>query len=199
CPRHVQWLDGEPISDVLAMGGVVDRYRRLAPDGRPVATGVAAVADAWACMNPSNGRGMTLALVHARLLRDLLRETDPADHDKFARRFDELTTQAVEPLYRATLWYDRHRLAEIDADVAGMPYRTEDRRWLVSKALFAASFGDPDLTRAYTAVAAFVATPDEVLGAPGVLDRVVALGMAAPPYPLPGPTRGELLESLERH
>jgi hypothetical protein len=45
------------------------------------------------------------------LLRDLLRETDPADHDKFARRFDELTAQAAEPLYRATLWYDRHRLA----------------------------------------------------------------------------------------
>jgi RecA/RadA recombinase len=31
---------------------------------------------------------------------------------------------------------------------------------------------------------------------PGVLDRVVALGMAAPQYPLPGPARGELLDAI---
>src|SRR5262249_24112480 len=35
CPLHAHWLDGEPISDVLPMGGVLDRYRRLATDGRP--------------------------------------------------------------------------------------------------------------------------------------------------------------------
>jgi hypothetical protein len=127
-----------------------------------------------------------------------LRETDPGDHDKFARRFDEVTTQAVEPLYRATLWYDRHRLAEIDADVAGLPYRTEDHRWLMSKALFAASLGDPDLTRGYTSIASFIASPEEVLGPPETVERVVALGMAAPRYPLPGPTRGELLAAITR-
>ena len=36
CPLHAHWLDGEPITDVLAMAGVLDRYRRLrrrrAPD-----------------------------------------------------------------------------------------------------------------------------------------------------------------------
>jgi hypothetical protein len=178
-PLIAHWADGEPISGVDVMAGIEDRYRRLAIDGQPVASGVVAVGDAWACTNPSVGRGAALALVHARLLRDLLRETDPADHDKFARRFGELTAHAAEPLYRATLWYDRHRLAEIDADIAGPPYRTDDQRWLISKALFAASLADPDLTRAYTAVASFIATPDEVLTPPGVLDRVVALGMAA--------------------
>lgn len=47
CPLHVQWLDGEPISDVTAMGGIIDRYRRLIENGRPVATGVALLGDAW--------------------------------------------------------------------------------------------------------------------------------------------------------
>jgi len=195
-PLVAHWADGEPISGVDVMAGIEDRHRRLAVDGQPVATGVIAVGDAWACTNPSLGRGAALALVHGCLLRDLLRETDPADHDKFARRFDELTAQAAEPLYRATLWYDRHRLAEIDADIAGTPYRTDDRRWPVSKALFAAGLADPDLTRAYSAVASFIATPDEVLTQPGVLDRVVALGMTAPQYPLPGPARGELLDAI---
>jgi 2-polyprenyl-6-methoxyphenol hydroxylase-like FAD-dependent oxidoreductase len=195
-PLAAHWADGEPISGVDVMAGIEDRYRRLVIDGQPVATGVVAVGDAWACTNPSLGRGAALALVHARLLRDLLRETDPADHDKFARRFGEVTAQAAEPLYRATLWYDRHRLAEIDADIAGRPYRPDDQRWAISKALFAGSLADPDLTRAYSAVASFIATPEEILTAPGVLDRVIALGMTAPQYPLPGPARGELLGAL---
>lgn len=195
-PLAAHWADGEPISGVDVMAGIEDRYRRLVIGGQPAATGVVAVGDAWACTNPSLGRGAALALVHARLLRDLLRETDPADHDKFARRFGELTAQAAEPLYRATLWYDRHRLAEIDADIAGRPYHPDDQRWLISKALFAASLADPDLTRAYSAVASFIATPEEVLASPGVLDRVIALGMNAPQYPLPGPSRGELLGAI---
>jgi 2-polyprenyl-6-methoxyphenol hydroxylase-like FAD-dependent oxidoreductase len=31
CPLHAHWLEGEPISDVLPMAGVLDRYRRLRP------------------------------------------------------------------------------------------------------------------------------------------------------------------------
>jgi hypothetical protein len=33
CPLHAHWLDGEPITDVLAMSGVVDRYRRFVVAG----------------------------------------------------------------------------------------------------------------------------------------------------------------------
>ena len=32
CPFHSQWLQGEPISDVLAMAGILDRYRRFVID-----------------------------------------------------------------------------------------------------------------------------------------------------------------------
>ncbi|MDP1847164.1 MAG: hypothetical protein Q8K79_05165 [Solirubrobacteraceae bacterium] len=71
CPAHVQWLEGgEPLTEVLPMGGIVDRFRRLVVDGRPLVTGVALLGDAWSCTNPSAGRGMTLGLLHARHLRD---------------------------------------------------------------------------------------------------------------------------------
>jgi flavin-dependent dehydrogenase len=196
-PLAAHWADGEPISGVDAMAGIEDRYRRLAVDGQPVATGVVAVGDAWACTNPAVGRGTSIGMIHARLLRDLLRETDADDHDKLARRFDELTVQSVEPLYRATVWLDRHRLAEIAADIEGNPYRPDDRRWMTGKALFAASLQDPDLTRAYSTIALFLATPDEVLATPGVLDRTLALGAGAPQYPLPGPSRAALLAALD--
>src|SRR4051812_43379381 len=192
-PLIAHWADGEPISGVDVMAGIEDRYRRLVAGGEPVATGVVAVGDAWACTNPSVGRGASMAMIQAGLLRDLLRETDPADHDKFARRFDEASTQVVEPLYRATVWNDRHRLAEMAADAAGTAYRTDDPRWPMSKALFAAGLVDPDLARGYTSIAAFIATPEEVLGGAGVIDRIRALGMGAPQYPLPGAHRGELL------
>jgi 2-polyprenyl-6-methoxyphenol hydroxylase-like FAD-dependent oxidoreductase len=195
-PLFAHWADGEPISGVDVLAGIEDRCRRLVVDGDPIATGVVAVGDAWACTNPSVGRGASMALIHAGLLRDLLRETDPADHDKFARQFEEASTRVVEPLYRATVWNDRHRIAEMAADAAGTTYRTDDPRWAVSKALFAASLSDPDLARGYASIAAFIATPEEVLGEPGVVDRVVALGMSAPQYPLPGPTRGELLAAI---
>jgi 2-polyprenyl-6-methoxyphenol hydroxylase-like FAD-dependent oxidoreductase len=195
-PLAAHWMDGEPISGMDVMAGIEDRCRRLVVDGSPVATGVVAVGDAWACTNPSVGRGTSIGMVHARLLRDLLRETDPDDHDKLARRFDELTAQVAEPLYRTTVWLDRHRLAEIDGDIAGTPYRPDDQRWAVGKALLAASLADPELTRAYSSIASFIATPDEVLAEPGVLDRVIALGMGAPQYPVPGPARAALLAAL---
>ncbi|MEU4690050.1 FAD-dependent monooxygenase [Actinoplanes sp. NPDC023714] len=195
-PMVAHWADGEPISGVDVMAGIEDRYRRLVAGGEPVATGVVAVGDAWACTNPSVGRGASMAMIHAVLLRDLLREVDPADHDKVARRFDEVSTQVVEPLHRGTVWQDRHRLAEMAADAEGRSYQPDDPRWSMAKALFAASLADPDLARGYTSLTAFIATPDEVFGGPGVADRVVALGMGAPRYPLPGPSRAELLAAV---
>src|SRR5262249_27980199 len=39
CPLQAHWLDGEPITDILAMSGIVDRYRRFVVDGTPVVTG----------------------------------------------------------------------------------------------------------------------------------------------------------------
>jgi 2-polyprenyl-6-methoxyphenol hydroxylase-like FAD-dependent oxidoreductase len=41
-------------------------------DGEPVITGLAALGDAWACTNPSLGRGASIGLLHACALRDLL-------------------------------------------------------------------------------------------------------------------------------
>jgi 2-polyprenyl-6-methoxyphenol hydroxylase-like FAD-dependent oxidoreductase len=195
-PLAAHWAEAEPITDVEVMAGIEDRLRRYVVDGDPVATGVVAVGDAWACTNPSLGRGASFAIIHARVLRDVLRETGADDHDKLVRRFDEATARTVEPLYRATNGFDTHRLAEIDGDVAGVPYRPADPRWTGAKALYAAALRDPDIVRAYQSVASFLTTPDEVFATPGLRDRVLALGMSAPRYPLPGPSRAELLEAI---
>jgi 2-polyprenyl-6-methoxyphenol hydroxylase-like FAD-dependent oxidoreductase len=192
-PLAAPWRDGEPITGVDVMAGLEDRHRRLVVDGVPVATGVVAVGDAWACTNPSLGRGASIGLLHACTLRDVLRDVAPGDPEKLVRRFDEVTTAVVEPLYRTTLWFDRNRLAEIADDADAGPGQTDDFRWAASKALFAASLADQDLAREYLSVAMLLSRADEVFAQPGVAERVMRLGAHAPRYPVPGPNRRELL------
>src|SRR5262249_28049868 len=71
---HKHWLDGEAMTDVMPIAGIMDRYRRFVVDGVPIATGVLAVADAWACTNPSAGRGISVGMMHAVRLRDVVRD-----------------------------------------------------------------------------------------------------------------------------
>jgi 2-polyprenyl-6-methoxyphenol hydroxylase-like FAD-dependent oxidoreductase len=96
-PLAAAWRDGEPITGIEVLAGLEDRHRSYS------ATGVVAVGDAAFCTNPSLGRGASIGLLHARTLRDLLRETGTDEPDKLVRRFAERSAATVEPLYRATL------------------------------------------------------------------------------------------------
>ena len=114
CPWHAHWLDGTPITGVMAMAGVLDRYRRFVLAGRPVVTGYATVGDAWACTNPSAGRGLSVGLVHAQLLRDVVREhlDDPRS---FVSAWHERTEEFVAPFYWNQVAADRTRIEEMTA------------------------------------------------------------------------------------
>jgi len=114
CPLHAHWLDGEPITDVLPMAGILDRYRRFVVDGAPVATGYAAVGDAWACTNPSAGRGLSVGLTHAQRLRDVVRSALDDPHT-FAIEWDAVTEAELAPWYWNQLAADQARLEELAA------------------------------------------------------------------------------------
>jgi 2-polyprenyl-6-methoxyphenol hydroxylase-like FAD-dependent oxidoreductase len=196
-PLAAHWADGEPLTDIQVIAGIEDRYRRFVVDDKPVVTGLLAVGDSWACTNPSLGRGASIGMLHACGLRDLLREVGPDKPDVLARRFDEITESTVTPLYRMTRSFDRHRLAEIDGDIAGEPYETSDPSWAINKAMEVAAQRDPDVLRARTKIASVTATPDEVFSQPGILDKVIALGAEAPQYSTPGAGRADLLAALD--
>ncbi|GAA3381838.1 FAD-dependent oxidoreductase [Cryptosporangium minutisporangium] len=196
-PNSASWSKiGEPITGVLSMANLEDRYRRLVVEGEPVVTGLVAVGDAWAATNPTLGLGLTLGALHGTVLRDLLRETDPQEHEKLARRFDEDTEETVTPVFQALRSWSRHRRAEVTGDIAGRPYETNDHEWLITKALDAAKFRDPELLRAAADIGSLTAPAPDVLDAPGLVDKVMALGGAAPQYPAPGPRRAELLAAI---
>lgn len=118
-PTVAHWLDGTPLEErVVVMAKIEDRIRNFWPGGRPVATGVLAVGDAWACTNPSVGRGASIGMLHATVLRDTLRDTgeDPVG---LAEAFGVATAEKVEPWYRATLAFDQGRLDEMAILAAG--------------------------------------------------------------------------------
>ena len=197
-PESAHWRGDAPLAPgVAVMAGIEDRHRSLVVDGRPVVTGIVAVGDSWACTNPSLGRGASIGLLHACLLRDLLRDIETADAEKFACRFHESTCNEIEPLYRMTLDFDRHRLAEIEADIQGAQYEPDDPAWAITKAMSSGATADSDVLRAFVSIAALLATPQEVLSAPGLFERVVATGAAAPRYPGAGPDRGQILRIIE--
>jgi flavin-dependent dehydrogenase len=190
-PLVAHWLDGEPITGVDVMAKIEDRHRSLVVDGVPVATGVAALGDSWACTNPSVGRGASIGVLHARELRDTLRRVAPNEALEFATAWHDATTETVEPYFRDTLGFDRHRLAEIRAQIDGVAYETDDPAWLLGRALTNAAGKDPELLRGYLEIVMLLARGVDVLSRPGVAERALELG--AKDEPLPGPTRTELL------
>jgi 2-polyprenyl-6-methoxyphenol hydroxylase-like FAD-dependent oxidoreductase len=196
-PLQAHWLDGTPITDIGAMSGIVDRYRRFVVDGSPVATGFLAVADAWACTNPSAGRGLTVGFMHAVRLRDAMREAID-DPGALARGFDEKTEAEVAPWYHAQIAADRMRFATIDALREGRepPEPSEGLARQFAMLLNAAPT-DPDLFRATMEYVGTVTPIQEIMKRPAVIDGVLA-AKNAPPLQLPGPSRDQLLELVER-
>jgi hypothetical protein len=183
-PLHAHWLDGEPMTGVEAMGGVVDRYRRL-PAG---VTGLALLADAFACTNPSLGRGISLGLRHAQLLRDTAREEDPA---LFAPAWDEITEAEAAPWYRDTVAIDRARLHEVEALRNGDPRPRPANP--ARAAIGPAAMRDPDIFRAMMAHRSCLGSPSDL---DAVAERSLALAADAGPPRLAGPDRDQLLALL---
>jgi 2-polyprenyl-6-methoxyphenol hydroxylase-like FAD-dependent oxidoreductase len=191
CPFQSHWLDGKPLSDVLPMAGVIDRYRRYWADDQPLVTGFVAVGDAWASTNPSAGRGISVGLAHAQTLRHVARAhlDDPL---RLATAFDEDTAANVEPFYRRQLAFDEVRLAEMKALREGLPPPPPDP---FATKFEVAAMQDADVFRARVEMMTCLDVPANILARPGLMERIEALSDGEP-LRLPGPDRQQLLALL---
>jgi 2-polyprenyl-6-methoxyphenol hydroxylase-like FAD-dependent oxidoreductase len=193
-PTVAHWVDADAIEDrVVSITKIEDRHRDLRPGGTPVATGLLAVADAWACTNPSVGRGASIGMLHAQTLRDTLREVGPDRPAELSEAFVIATAAAVEPWYEATLSFDRHRLAEMAAIAQGTTYEPEDPAFAIAKAMGMAAGKDPDILRGSVDIASVLELPGVVLDRPGMLDKIIELGSGWRDQPPIGPSRDELV------
>jgi 2-polyprenyl-6-methoxyphenol hydroxylase-like FAD-dependent oxidoreductase len=192
-PGGAEVLAAEPISPLVAMASIEDRWRRFVVDGRPVATGVVPVADAWAATNPTLGRGITIGAHHAAALRDVVREVGTDDAERLVLRFDEVTQERFTPWYRATIWHDRHRLAEIDDAIAGVE-RPMDREWEDFRRFEEAATLDPALVQRMLGGLHLRETPRQLVADPSLIARLDELGAKVSPQA--GPSRRELLATI---
>jgi 2-polyprenyl-6-methoxyphenol hydroxylase-like FAD-dependent oxidoreductase len=191
------WVDGKPITGVEVMTRLEDRRRTLCPEGRPLVTGVAPVADAWASTNPTLGRGTTLALLHAVALRNTIRAVGLTDPARSAVAWHDATERELGPAYDAVLTADRHRLAEIDAAIDGAAYDGTDVAWRAYRMLEDVAHLDPELLRGWFRIAGMVASGTEVFGEPGFLRRLARAARRHSKAP-PVITRGQLVARAHR-
>lgn len=177
------------------MAGLIDRCRRLVVRGRPVATGVAAVADAWRAPI-HRWAGVSCSGCCMPSACDVARaELDDPLH--FALAWDQVTEAELMPWYRATVAVDRVRLAQIEALRMGKePEPPLDPTAAMGAALVTAMAYDADVFRGFLEVVGCLALPREVLARPGFADRVMEVARSNEPRRTPGPTREELLELL---
>jgi 2-polyprenyl-6-methoxyphenol hydroxylase-like FAD-dependent oxidoreductase len=195
-PLVAHWADGEPVdgNQVAIMAKIEDRQRTFVIDGQPVATGVLAVADSWACTNPSLGRGMSIGFVHAIALRDLLRGNSGDDPLALAKEWHEATLASADPWYRSTLAFDRHRLNEIDAIIDGRDYEADDPEWEMTQAMSHAANQDGDVLRAFLKIAGVLELPQDVMSDPALFEKIISLGAGWRDAEIVAPSRKELVD-----
>lgn len=193
-PLVAHWLEGEAVDDgVSTISKLEDRIRHYVVDGEPVVTGVVSVSDAWACSNPSLGRGASIGLLHGLTLRDQLRASPLDDPVAFATAFGAATDEVVRPWFEWTLRQDRRRIREVNAGIAGERFEPVDEADQLEQCLAVAVGQDATLLRSFVRASMVVAPLDELLGDPASASRIRALGAGWRDLEPPGPSRDELL------
>jgi 2-polyprenyl-6-methoxyphenol hydroxylase-like FAD-dependent oxidoreductase len=191
-PQLAPWTDPrrfEPITDVMAGGGLTNTYRgQLDEHGRVAIPGLLFAGDAVCTTYPAAGRGVSLGLRQAQTLIGLL-AGHRADLRDVAEQFGAWCTTNIRP------WYEDHR--HVDASLlhrlGGGDIDIEAR--IPSDVVCAAGEKDPTI---WTAARPYLA----MQALPSVLDPIQDKARAVlrtgwrPAYAT-GPTRDELADLLQ--
>jgi 2-polyprenyl-6-methoxyphenol hydroxylase-like FAD-dependent oxidoreductase len=128
-PQLAPWVDParfEPITDVMAGGGLTNTYRgQSGVNGRPAIAGVFFAGDAVCTTNPAAGRGVSLGLRQAYALTSML-AAPGADLAGVAQQFNEWCTSNIRPWYEDHVFWDatllrRFHGEDIDLQAASRP------------------------------------------------------------------------------
>lgn len=192
-PTAAHWAEGEPTSGVNVIVGVSDRVRSLRVGGKPVATGIVPLGDAWACTNPSLGRGISMAMMHiAATVPAMAEHLDDPKH--LLDVWEYGTEKEMSPWHEATRQLDRAHTRRMDALRSGQSLSPEEVA--NGQAFAAAQLTDPDIFRAAMEMASCFALPEEVMNRPYVQEALADPpdldDIALPPVP----SRQELEELL---
>jgi len=210
-PATGPWVDpavSEPLTDVYAYANLKNTLRHFAPGGEPLVLGLYPIGDALLHQNPISGRGCTAAWISAWTLADLYAEhaDDPLE---LARRMDAEVQQQLVPWYANALAQDRAASERTELDEKGddpLAFQREDgsidpkayMRSLLVEGLIPALREDIVVTRAFMRVFNMLDDPRDLMAAPDLLGRVMAVwGRRDQREPLRlGPGRSEMTEKI---
>ncbi len=106
-----------PSSGVFCLGAFDNRARTLVTEHRPVVLGLHQVGDALTMTNPTRGRGISMALMSAGRLTDVLDAT--SDPETAALEFEDWRRRSLLPHYRECALTDSVASAQLRAGLEG--------------------------------------------------------------------------------
>ena len=185
----------EPLTDVLLMGELRNRTRRLIADGEPIATGIALLGDALMQTDPSWGWGMSIGLEQGIRLAELV-HAHGTDGHALALAFDAAVAGWSAGYYRASRDLDRGRTGVWKGELSREAAFGLDGPLFLISAFPAAGRVDPEIFRAASR-RSFLLDPIDRLPDRALLERAAAIitqqrQSGPPPAPV-GPDRDTML------
>ncbi len=154
-PAFAPWADearAEPVTDVLAMGGLQNVLRE-----RPYAPGVIAIGDALCHTNAAYGWGVSLGMEHAVALAEILQGA-PSIEEATSAYHDRVGPE-TRARWELSVQQDRARVSAW----RGEPFDARDQRAAVQRALAPAVMLDPVVFRAVMRSALLLDDADALL------------------------------------
>jgi 2-polyprenyl-6-methoxyphenol hydroxylase-like FAD-dependent oxidoreductase len=156
-----------PMTEVQAMGALINRLRSFVDDdGRPRLTGFHALGDAHTTTNPLYGRGCSLAMVQAVLLRDAFL-AHPSDSVARTLAYEDASAREIKP------WY--HFSVDGDAMRAGSePVEAHDPRFTLQD-LLRVGTAEPRLLPKTLRAVTLLDTPDVIAQDPLFVETLASV------------------------
>ena len=174
-----------PTSEVFCLGAFDNRIRALVDVGRPLVLGLHQVGDALAMTNPTRGRGVSMGLMSAGRLADVLEQARTAE--EAALDFEAWRCATLLPHYRECALTDTVAAAQLRAGLEGRTVASNapdielpDDHPITAAELERAAGLDPDLFRVATR-AAVMLDDDRHVASLEVAERVQGVLAAADP------------------
>ncbi|HEX2864366.1 MAG TPA: hypothetical protein VHN99_07335, partial [Deinococcales bacterium] len=197
-PMNEVVAQGDPITPVSAMGQLPNTLRRYAQGGRAVVPGLLAIGDGLAHTDPSFALGLSMALLHARALRDAL-EAAPSDLDALAAGFHERVMPEAEERYRLTVALNDARARTWRGEPVDFTRAAGHLAAFSMNGTGLVALEDDEVLRAHARRVGFLDRTGVFDGDTGLHARIEGLiqkRLAAGLPPRPGPDRESLLAAL---